>query len=780
MKALEKDRTRRYASANGLALDVQRFLADEAITARPPSRVYRFEMLVLRNKLLFTAIGAMALLLVGALIVVSLALSRERESRRKAVEASVKSQRVTQFLEDMMNRAGPAAARGRDSGMMIDILNETAGHIEKELGNQPDVEADLRGIIGKLYEQLGLYAQGEKMERQALAFREQKFGPESREAAESLNDLGLELMAQHKLPEAEKAHARAYAIRRRLFGDENAETATSLNDLGAVYRDQGRLKEAEAMAREALRIRRKLFGPQHQDVADSLRNLSIILGGESRWEEAKQAAMETLIMRSNVLGPDHPFIASSLEDVAWTDSGLGQFKEAEQLDAEALALRQRVLGDAHPDIGRNLNALGQLLFNQRDVPTSEAVLKVALSIQRKLVGETNQATLETLDALARDLANEDKYAEAESVSREALAVWNTRSDNDNPQRLFLLRDLAEILEKENRWPEAEALWRESLPLWRQRRNIEDSEPMYTLRKLGLALEAEHKFPEAEAVHREAWSISRKKGDEDAEAVADLGKLGRVLLNQKKFAEAQEILDKALTPTMVRQPWSASLQAERVAVMGRQGRWPDAEKDAALAIEYQPTDHYSYHILAGLLAIQQERPAYEKLCQRMFTNFSNPENPYIAERIAQDCLLLTNSGVDLRLVDKLADTAVTRGSSEASLPYFQACKAMSSYRLGRFREAILWGERSVSKPTAEAPGKAKALAVLAMAHWQLGEKDEARTALASGDNLAPRLLPGVGPVDLGDSWVAWLQARISLDEAASMIEPASALEGPPKN
>ena len=69
------------------------------------------------------------------------------------------------------------------------------------------------------------------------------------------------------------------------------------------------------------------------------------------------------------------------------------------------------------------------------------------------------------------------------------------------------------------------------------------------------------------------------------------------------------------------------------------------------------------------------------------------NPYIDERVAQDCLLLPHSGVDLELVDKLADMAVARGSGESALPYFQACKAMSQYRLGHFAEAIEWAEKA---------------------------------------------------------------------------------------
>jgi serine/threonine protein kinase/tetratricopeptide (TPR) repeat protein len=772
MKALEKDRTRRYASANVLALDVQCFLANEAIFARPPSQVYRFQKLVSRNRLLFGAMGVIVLLLVGSLVVVSLTLSKERRERQSAVTASVKSQQVVAFLEDMLNRAGPQIARGRDSTMMLEILNETTMHLKTELTDQPAVEADLRDLIGKLYEQMGMWPQAEEMEHTALAIRQREFGADSPEVAESLNDLGLEFMAEKKYPEAEKAHAQALAIRRQRLGDENTETATSLNDLAAAYRDQGKLKEAEAMAQEALRVRRKLLPADHVDIADSLRNLSMIEGSEGKWADAKKMAELALEMRRKVLGPDHPFVADSLEDVAWAASGMGQYDEAEKLDAQALVLRDQVHGDAHPDIGRTLNALGQILSNRGDLPTSDAVLKATLAIQRKLLGEDNQSTLDTLDALGRVLKSEGKTAEAEAVLRETLEVWRKRGDDDNKQRLMTMRDLGEALEHEGRWPEAEAIWRESLPLWRKRGGKEEKESMYTLRTLGLALIAEHNWPEAESVFREAFSISRQKGDGDPEALSDLQRLVGILFNEKKFADAQDLLDKVLTPASIAQPSNANLLAAKVSINARRGRWREALADATLALKNEPTDHYRYHVLAGLLALTHDRPGYEKICQELFTNFADTLNPYVAERVAQDCLLLDHSEVNLALVDKLADTAVTRGAGEASLPYFQACKAMASYRMGRFAQAIEWADKAVKIPTVEAQAKAKALAILAMANWQLGQKNEARAALAQGDALAPPLSPEHDQQDLGDSWVAWIQARISLDEATGLIQGRS--------
>ncbi len=401
MKALEKDRTRRYATANGLALDVKRFLANETVAARPPSKVYRFQKTVSRYKLLFAAIGAIALLLVVSLIVVSRSLTRERE-------ASATSRQIAHFLEDMLNRAGPITARGRDPTIFKEILDQTAEHLGKDVTIQPAIEADMRTLIGKLYEQVKELKKAEDMERRALTIRQQIFGANSLQAAASLNDLGLELMAQHKLPEAEEAHSEALAIRKHLLGMENADTATSLNDLAAVYRDEGRLVEAHPMADEALRIRRKVLGPEHVDVADSLRNLCIIFGSEGKWDKAEELARQSLQMRRKLLGPDHPYVADSLEDLAWAESGEGKFKEAKAVEAQALALRGALLNPSNPDIARTVNALGQLLAHQGDLPTSDAVLRAVLSIQRAVIGDDNQATLETFEALGSVLISKIK------------------------------------------------------------------------------------------------------------------------------------------------------------------------------------------------------------------------------------------------------------------------------------------------------------------------------------------------------------------------------------
>ncbi len=755
MKALEKDRCRRYETANALAMDIQRYLSNEAILARPPSKVYRFRKTVARNKLLFASIGVIAALLVGSLIVVSFALKRE-------TRASVKSQQVTRFLETMLNGVGPSVARGRDTKMLQEILDETAARVGKELADQPEVEAELCNILAKLYEEVGDAPKGEEIARRALAIGRNYLGADSLAIATSMNRLGKILIVQHKVPEAERMYAEALAIRRRRLGTANRETANSLNGLAEVFREQRKLDQAELLAREALQIRQSLFGTNDLEYADSLRNLAMIEGYRANWDEANQMTRHVLGIRRNLLGDADHRVAFALEDVAWTLNAVGKFDEAQALHIEAQALLQRILGEAHPDVSRSLQSQGQLLSNRGDQEGSEGVLRSVLAIQRKLLGNDNQDTAATLSSLARTLHERRKLHEAESAWREALAMGLNRLAPYHQDRLNAERGLCETLEAEGKWSEAEAFWRAALPAWREREGIDGRESMYTLRRLGICLECSGQWPQAESVYKEASAISHKKGNEDSEALMDLDRVVRALIVQKKFEEAQQLLDQALTPVFVSKPASANLITLRVNLNGRRARWREAVADARLALDHELTEHYRYHTLAALRAMAGDRAGYEQICKAFVTKFASSPNPYVAERIVQDCLLLPDSEADLALLDKLADKAVTAGAATDGLPYFQACKAMALYRSGNFADAISWGQKAVDCPSNFA--RAKAYAVVAMAQWRLGQQDEALAVLMKGNALAP------AAEDLGESWVAWILARISLDEASNLIDP----------
>jgi len=318
------------------------------------------------------------------------------------------------------------------------------------------------------------------------------------------------------------------------------------------------------------------------------------------------------------------------------------------------------------------------------------------------------------------------------VLKAAVSIQSKLLGEDHPDTLSSMGSLAQILEAEGNWTEAEAVNRGALALWRKR-----------------------------------------AGDQSPFTLWEVGELVQDLTAQKKFAEAEQLLNETLTPAVLAQPPSGDLLVARSELMARRGRWQQATADAALVPKYLPNDHYRYFTLAGLLVMTHNRSEYEKLCQKILPMFADTSNPYIAVRVADGCLLLPDSGVDLQVVDRLATRAATNGNVAWALGYFQGCKALSEYRQGQFSEAVVWAERSLKSDQAFA--RAKGYAVLALAQWQLGQKEKARAMLADGDSLAPRISSAPDTVDLGDSWVPWLFARILLDEAGQLIQPDAVIE-----
>jgi len=675
MRALEKDRTRRYETANDLALDVKRFLENEPVSARPPSRLYKFQKTVQRNKLLFLGISVIVVVLVISLIILLTLLAKERQARHR-------SQLVTPLLEDMLKGVGDSVAWGADIRIKLqDILDRATKRVRTELRDQPAVEAHLCGLIANLYLDIGKYDEAEKLDRIALTNEWKMYGRNSAEAAASLYHLGKTLWKKGDLRNAEEAHRKALSIRQRLFGTNHADVAASLCGLGSVYDNQWRQKEAEPLLRQALEIRRQLFPGNNLEVAESLQSLALLFQSEGRWPEAEATAREFVEMCRHIPGREDR-VAAALEDLAVAAGFNGKRDVQEAAHKEAFAIKRQMLPEGHPYVVKSISNLGEILRLQGNLTEAHAVLKTAISIQRKLLGDDYPDTVSSLGSFGQVLESEGNLADAEVIYREALASWR-RSGDHNPQ----------------------SLW--------------------------------------------GW-----------------GQLCHVLVAQRKYREAEQLLAEVLTPAFVTNRACSDLLGRRLDLMGREGRWKEAAVDAATLMQFQPTDYYWSYNVATLLVMTHDRSAYEQLCRRIPAAFAETTNPYIAQRIAESCLLLPNSGADLQLVDRLATRAVTLGSGDGGgIGYFQACKALSEYREGSFPEAVEWAEKALKN--SEVFARAKGCAVLAMAQWRLGLKDAARATLKLAQDISSNQA-----VDLGDGWINWLVARILLDEATELIADKS--------
>ena len=291
----------------------------------------------------------------------------------RATRAEKTSQQVAQFLKDMLKGVGPSVALGRDTKMLREILDKTAGRIGKDLKDQPAVEAELQTTVGQVYIDLACsenYEKAETMFSEALALRKKLWGNEHREVADSLKNLAYVLQTQGKLDEAETMFKATLAMRRKLLGNEHPSVATALNHLASVLHSRTNLAEAEAMHRQALAIRRRALGNEDRYVAESLYKLANVLWSRGKRDEAVAMHRDALAMRRKLPNEDMA-VCASLMDLGRVLSRQGDLTAAEDNYSEALTIRRKLLDSEHPDLARSLNVLASLLEKGGKLPEAE-------------------------------------------------------------------------------------------------------------------------------------------------------------------------------------------------------------------------------------------------------------------------------------------------------------------------------------------------------------------------------------------------------------------------
>jgi tetratricopeptide (TPR) repeat protein len=390
MKALEKDRSRRYETAASLAEEIQRLLRNEPIVARPPSSVYRLRKLVRRHRVACAAGGSVLAALVIGLGVAGWALLRERAERSRA-EASegtarteaFKSAEVSRFLQEMLLSAQPSVARGRDTQLLREMVDNTAERLSRELVDQPEVAADLRSTLGGVYDALGLYPRSESLFRDALATRKNLFGERHVKVAESMHLLASALYHQRKAAEAEPLFRAALNIRTNLLSPDDPLIGQSLNNLALALSFQGKLAEAEKLQREALALQIKFLGSNHLDVATSLHNLASALSAQRRYSDAEPLFRQALAIFLKTYGEDHPDVASVQHSLASVLSQQGKESAAEELFRSTLRIKKKILGADHPEVGATERNLAWTLRAQGKWAEAEVAFREALAAARR-------------------------------------------------------------------------------------------------------------------------------------------------------------------------------------------------------------------------------------------------------------------------------------------------------------------------------------------------------------------------------------------------------------
>jgi len=398
MKALEKDRTRRYATANALALDVRRHLRHEPVTAGAPSSVYRARKFARRYRMAVATAAALLVTVTMFSAVTAIQARSIAKERDRANQEAATAKQVADFLVGLFNVSDPSEARG-NTLTAREILANGGRQVASNLNDQPTVRARLERTIGSVYTKLGMYNEAEPLLRGALQSERRELGAASPETLLTTTALADLFWYQRRYTDAEPLYLDVVEQRKRTLGSEHPDTLRATKDLAVLYIRQKRFEEAERVLVPTLELQRKVLGLDHPDTLGSMNNLQALYFTQGRFVDAEPLAVRVLEGRRRVLGVGHPDTITATHNLATVYDGLHQYDRAEPLFREALDEHRRVQGPQHPSTANTLFALGKMYAAQGRIREAELALVEAYDVRLHAYGSANTSTQEVVVTL---------------------------------------------------------------------------------------------------------------------------------------------------------------------------------------------------------------------------------------------------------------------------------------------------------------------------------------------------------------------------------------------
>ena len=401
MKALEKDRTRRYQTANALALDVRRHLNHEPVSAGPPSVRYRTSKFVRRHRVGVAAVISLVTLLAALAGMMTVQAGRIARERDRANDEALTAKQTSDFLISLFKVSDPSEARG-NTLTARELLQRGATQLDEELRDQPTVHARLQTTIGVVYTGLGLYADAQPLLEKALDTQRRVFGEDAVQTLATEHALANVFWYRERYQDAEPLYLDVVRRRTHVLGADHPDTLRAAFDLASLYVGQERWAEFEPLARDTLARQRRVLGNHHPDTLSSLGNLANFLYRQGRYAEALPMATEDLAASREVSGEDHPDTLSAMHNLATLYGKLERYGDAERLFLQTITAKRRVLGDDHPSTCLTLSRLASMYMKQRRFAEAESAALSAYQGYVKTLGNDDDRTQSVVGQL-RDL-----------------------------------------------------------------------------------------------------------------------------------------------------------------------------------------------------------------------------------------------------------------------------------------------------------------------------------------------------------------------------------------
>jgi eukaryotic-like serine/threonine-protein kinase len=520
MRCLEKEPMRRYQTVNDLLLDVQRYLRDETVEARPPSVVYTLCKFARRNRTMFAALLAAAIFVIAFAVNTSIQARRVAGERARVEQERQRGEKVAEFMLETLSKTEPFgyAEAGRPETAK-ELLDRAARWLSQNTSQDPELRVRLLESVGRAYRRRMEHKEAAAFLSEALQLRKKMSGGVSDMAmAETLSELSVALRIKDPLA-SDRQLQEATAILHRLGQEHSTTYARVLANRGRLELELGRIDAAQKYFAESMTLLRDLLGPRHPDVAAVLTEASIAYLWQNDLATAERTARESVEMLSAVLPKLHPDLLYAQGQLAEVLQVLNHLDEASLLLEEALRANRTLYGENSRRAADILDSLTRLRQAQHRLAEAEAFAQQAVEIQTKVDGAGTYRTGFYRTSLAVVQIERREYFEAEQQLRAALASFRSLPA-DHGYVAAAEHWLGEVMLRTRRPKNAEAFFTAAMHRW-QRSDSLEWRVARSVSGLGEALYLQGRASEAETLLVDSYRslMADKNGEASARAAA---------------------------------------------------------------------------------------------------------------------------------------------------------------------------------------------------------------------------------------------------------------------
>jgi len=430
MKALAKDRGRRYGTPLELVADLERYLASEPVLARSPSTAYRFHRFVKRHRQAALAVLAVLIALVGGLAATTAMYFQARENAYQAKQQERIARQTNDFLDGMFSSITPEKAQGRKGVTVKWVLDQAVQKIEKQPTSNLEVEQSIRSTIGKTYLKLGCYKEALLHLKRALEISLQVFGEDHLVTVNAKDWLSILYFKWKKYRLAEPLIHWVLEKRRQLLGKEHPQILKSMNSLASILVGLQKFGEGEKLFLAILKIKGRIHKEGSLEIINTMIGLGALYFNQNKLVEARRLFRKILELQKEGGREKHPTTISAMHNLAIVLLRLRKWDEAETLMRRTGELSRKVRGPEHPETLGTISNLANFLYDRKKYSQAENLYQEVLVHQQRVLGEKSSDTLNTMSMLASTLMAQEKFDPAETIHRKVLSASHDSSLGD--------------------------------------------------------------------------------------------------------------------------------------------------------------------------------------------------------------------------------------------------------------------------------------------------------------------------------------------------------------